>query len=247
MFVTKAIILAAGVGSRLRPLTDDRPKCLLDVGGRTILDHQITALRRCGVDDIVMVLGYRGDLIRQHLGGSARYVDNERYESTNSLYSLWLAREELASGALVLNSDVLAPPILFERLLRAPAPDAVLVERGHDFEAEDMKVTLRGWQVVDFSKSLPPERAHAHNVGAAKFSQPGGSHLATYLERLVADGHENDWVPTAFLEFANHWPLAAVATDGLPWIEIDYPADLARARSEVEPAILAIDTPVSAG
>lgn len=247
MLVTKAIILAAGVGSRLRPLTDDRPKCLLDVGGRTILDHQVAALRRCGVEDVVMVLGYRSDLIRKHLGGSARYVDNERYEDTNSLYSLWLARDELASGALVLNSDVLAPPILFERLLRAPAPDAVLVERGRDFEAEDMKVTLRGWQVVDFSKTLPPERAHAHNVGAAKFSRPDGSRLATYLEQLVAEGHENDWVPMAFREFASHWPLAAVATDGLPWIEIDYPADLARARTEIGPAILAIDSAVSAG
>jgi len=241
MSLNKAIILAAGVGSRLRPLTDDRPKCLLDVGGRPILDHQIAALHRAGITDIVMVLGYCGDLVRRHLGTHARYVENARYESTNSLYSLWLAREELDAGALVLNSDVLAPPALFDRLVRAPAPDAVLVERGHGFEAEDMKVTLRGWQVIDFSKGLPPERAHAHNVGVAKFSGHGGSRLKGCLERLVAAGHENDWVPLAFKEFAGRWPLAAVATDGLPWIEIDYPADLARARTEVEPAILALD------
>jgi choline kinase len=247
MLVTKAIILAAGVGSRLRPLTDDRPKCLLDVGGRTILDHQLTSLRRWGVDDIVMVLGYRGDHIRTHLGAAARYVDNPRYENTNSLYSLWLAREELASGALILNSDVLAPAALFERLLRSPAPDAVLVERGSHFEAEDMKVTLRGWQVVDFSKGLTVEQAHAHNVGVAKFSGPGGPRLVGCLDELVAAGHEDDWVPVAFREYASRWPLAAVATDGLPWIEIDYPADLERARTEVEPAILTRDAAVSAG
>lgn len=247
MLVTKAIILAAGVGSRLRPLTDDRPKCLLDVGGRTILDHQVASLHRCGVDDIVMVLGYQGDRIRTHLGAAARYVDNPRYEQTNSLYSLWLARAELASGALILNSDVLAQTALFERLLRSPAPDAVLVERGSQFEAEDMKVTLRGWQVVDFSKGLPPERAHAHNVGMAKFSGPGGPRLAGYLDELVAAGHENDWVPVAFREYASHWPLAAVATDDLPWIEIDYPTDLARARTDIEPAITTRDAVVSAG
>jgi choline kinase len=241
MSVNKAIILAAGVGSRLRPLTDGRPKCLLEVGGRAILDHQVTALNRVGVSDIVMVVGYCADLIRRHLGTRARYVENTRYDATNSLYSLWLARDELESGALVLNSDVLAPPALFERLIHASAQAAVLVEPGHGFEAEDMKVTLRGDRAIDFSKELPPERAHAHNVGAARFSLTGGPRLRTCLERLVTGGHENDWVPVAFKDYSEHWPLAAVSTAGLPWIEIDYPADLFRARMEIDPAIRALD------
>jgi choline kinase len=168
--ITKAIILAAGVGSRLRPLTDDRPKCLLEVGGRTLIDHQMAALHRYGLTDVIVVVGYCGDLIRRHLDGRARYVDNERYERTNSLYSLWLAREELVSGALILNSDVLAPPLLFDRLLKLPAPGAVLVERCDTFEPEDMKVMLNGSYVVDFGKELAGDRAHAHNVGMAKFS-----------------------------------------------------------------------------
>jgi L-glutamine-phosphate cytidylyltransferase len=133
--LTKAIILAAGNGSRLRPLTNDRPKCLLDVDGRPLIDHQREALRRYGVTDILVVVGYHGDRIRQHLGGTARYIENVRFGLTNSLYSLWLARDELRTGALVLNSDVLAPPRLFERLLRSPAPDAVLVQRGEGFNA----------------------------------------------------------------------------------------------------------------
>ena len=246
MSVTKAIILAAGVGSRLRPLTDDRPKCLLEVGGRMLVDHQVSTLHRYGITDVIVVVGYCGDQIRRHLGGRARYIDNERYRHTNSLYSLWLAREELVSGALILNSDVLAPPLLFERLLQATAPDAILVERGDEFEAEDMKVMLNGWHVVDFGKDLPPERAHAHNVGVAKFSGEGASRLAGCLEWLVATGHENDWAPVAFREFATHWPLTAVATEGLPWIEIDYLEDLTRARLDIGPAILALDGAVSA-
>jgi choline kinase len=239
--VTKAIILAAGVGSRLRPLTDDVPKCLLDVGGRTILDHQIASLERNGITDFVMVVGYHADRIRTRLGGRARYIENERYEHTNSLYSLWLARDELASGTLILNSDVLALPLAFGRLLESPAPDAILVERGEAFEPEDMKVTLNGSVVVDFGKDLAAERAHAHNVGVAKFSGDGGSRLAGCLQRMVAAGHENDWAPAAFKEFARHWPLVAVGTDGLPWIEIDYVDDLTRARLEIEPAIRALD------
>ena len=244
-FVTRAIILAAGVGSRLRPLTDDRPKCLLEVGGRMIVDHQLDTLGRYGITDVIVVVGYCGDQIRRHLGGRVRYIDNDRYERTNSLYSLWLARDELVSGTLILNSDVLAPPLLFAQLLEAPALDAILVEQGDAFEAEDMKVMLEGSHVVDFGKDLPPERAHAHNVGVAKFSAEGASRLADCLERLVATGHENDWVPVAFREFASHWSLTAVLTDGLPWIEIDYVSDLMRARLEIEPAILALETAVS--
>ncbi len=246
MSVTKAIILAAGVGSRLRPLTDGRPKCLLQVGERTLIDHQIATLGRDGITDVIVVVGYCGDRIRRHLGSRVRYVDNVRYERTNSLYSLWLAREELLSGALILNSDVLALPLLFGRLLQSPAADAILVERGDAFEAEDMKVTLNGSLVVDFGKDLSHDRAHAHNVGVAKFSGEGPARLVDCLEYLVAAGHENDWVPVAFREFARHWPLTAVTTDGLPWIEIDYPEDLTRARLEIEPAILTLDGVASA-
>jgi choline kinase len=246
MSITKAIILAAGVGSRLRPLTDDRPKCLLEVGGRSLVEHQLDALQRFGVVDVVIVVGYREPLIRARLGDRVRYVTNERYEHTNSLYSLWLARRELVSGSLILNSDVLALPRLFERLLQSVAANAILVEPGEHFEAEDMKVRLKGGHVVTFGKHLPPAEAHAHNVGVAKFERDGAVRLAGCLDRLVATGHENDWAPVAFAEFASHWPLIAVSTDGLPWIEIDYVDDLKRAALEIEPAIAALDRPVPA-
>jgi choline kinase len=235
--VTRAIILAAGSGSRLRPLTDDLPKCLLEVGDRTLLRHQLDALGACGVTDVVVVVGFRADQIRRHADREVRYVENALYETTNSLYSLWLAREELTEGVLVLNSDVLALPGLFDRLVRAPAPDAVLVEFGHGFEPEDMKVTVCEGRVVDFGKTLPPDRSHAHNVGVAKFNGQGAGHLRVCLDRLVASGHGNDWVPVAFRHFAADRPLAAVGTEGLPWIEIDYLHDLIRARAEIEPAI----------
>jgi choline kinase len=244
--LTKAIILAAGSGSRLRPLTDACPKCLLDVGGHAIIDRQVEALTRFGVTDIVVVVGYLADEIRKYCGHSVRYIDNTRFAATNSLYSLWLARHELTSGTVVLNSDVLVPALLIERLLLSPAPDAILVERGNNFLAEDMKVTLRGEEVVDFGKGIPPERAHAHNVGIAKFSASGGRELVSCLDQLVASGHENDWAPRAFLEFGRWSPLIAVPTNGLPWIEIDYADDLERARLEIEPAIAALEASLAA-
>ncbi len=104
---------------------------------------------------------------------------------------------------------------------------------------------LRGAEVVDFGKTLPPDRAHAHNVGIAKFSASGGQHLAACLDELVASGHENAWAPLAYREFGRRWPLIAVATDGVPWIEIDFVEDLTRARLEIEPAIAALEASVA--
>lgn len=242
-----AIILAAGVGSRLRPLTLDLPKCLLEVGGRTLLDRQLEALDRAGVPDVTIVAGYRSDRIKACVGGAVRIIESPRYADTNSLYSLWLARDQLSGGAVVLNSDVLAPNCLFARLVRSPFEDAVLVDRQDHFEAEDMKVTLTEGRIVDFGKDLPAERAHAHNVGMAKFGPRGGANLAACLDRLVASGHENDWAPVAYREFAASWALAAVLTEGLPWIEIDYPADLERARVQIAPAIVAVEEAFAAG
>lgn len=247
MPVTKAIILAAGQGSRLRPLTDDRPKCLLEVGGRTLIARQIEALGRAGITDVVAVLGYRGDQVRRLAGPNVRYIENAEYTHTNSLFSLWLAREELASGAMIVNSDVLALPRLFARLIDAAEPDAVLVDPGEHFEAEDMKVTIADGRVVDFGKDLPTDRSHAHNVGVAKFDPEGAKRLVACLERLVVSGHANAWTTVAYREFARERPLAAILTEGMPWIEIDFAEDLTRARSETEPAIAALDSVAAAG
>jgi choline kinase len=247
MPVTTAIILAAGQGSRLRPLTDDRPKCLLEVGGRTLIARQIEALGRAGVTEFVAVLGYRGDQVRRLAGPDVRYIENAEYTHTNSLYSLWLAREELLSGAVVVNSDVLALPRLFANLLNAPQPDAVLVEPGVDFVPEDMKVTIVDGRVTDFGKDLPRNRSQGHNVGVAKFSAEGAKLLVECLNRLVVSGHANDWTTVAYRAFARERPLAAISTDSMPWIEIDFVEDLTRARAETEPAIAALDPVASTG
>ena len=238
----RAIVLAAGRGSRLSPYSDDRPKCLIEIEGRTLIDRQIASLADCGVTDVVAVIGYRADLVRRVLGGRVRYVENARYRETNSLYSLWMAMDELRHGAVVLNSDVLAAPFLFERLCRAAAPDAVLVNRDHACGIEEMKVTIQDDVVVDFGKHLPAARCHGENVGMVKFGAEGARRLAECLTRLVSEGHEHDWAPFAFRELAATWPLRVVATDGHPWIEIDDPGDLRRATLRRRPGDSELDT-----
>jgi choline kinase len=243
----RAIILAAGRGSRLRPYTDDRPKCLIEIDGRTLIERQIESLADCGVSEVVAVVGYQADLVRRVVGGRVRYIENSRYRDTNSLYSLWLAAEDLRDGALVINSDVLAAPLLFDWLCRAGAADAVLVDRDQVCGVEEMRVTIRGGLVVDFGKNLPAERCHGENVGMVKFGAAGACRLRESLTCLVGSGHENDWAPFAFRDVARTWPLHAIETDGHPWIEIDHAADLERARRIIAPAILALDTPAGVG
>jgi L-glutamine-phosphate cytidylyltransferase len=233
MFASRAVILAAGNGNRMGRLTVDRPKTMLDVDGRALIDRELDALAACGVFDVTIVVGYQHERLRDHLGSRVRFIENARYKETNSLYSLWLARETLKDGAVVMNSDILVSPPLMAKLIDAPVEDAVLVDTQSTLAEEEMKVKI--WQgfAIDFSKELAPWDADAENVGILKFGAQGGRRLVQELDRLIAAGQVNAWAPLAFKAVAQAWPLRAIATDGLPWTEIDFPEDLERAHQMV--------------
>jgi choline kinase len=232
MFPRHAIILAAGSGTRMGTLTADRPKALLEVGGVSLIDHQLGALHASGVRDITIVTGHMAHRLHEHLGRAVGFVHNPKYRKTNSLYSLWLARHLLRRGSIVMNSDTLASPMLLSLLLDAPATDAVLVDVRTNLGHEEMKVTLRRGFVVDFGKDLLPEHSHGENVGILKFGPQAGIRLARHLGRLVRDGYAGAWAPAAFAALAREWPLSAVSTHGIPWTEIDFPDDLVRAQRD---------------
>jgi len=245
MSPSRAIILAAGNGSRMGRLTADRPKSMLEIDGRSIIERALDALAASGVGDVTVVAGYQSERLRQHLGARAdsansavafphvRVIENTRYRETNSLFSLSLARDVLARGAVVLNSDVLLSPELVARLVEARVDDAALVDTTSTLADEEMKVRIWNGFAMDFSKQLPPWEAHAENVGLLKFGARGGRRLVAHIDALLADGHENTWAPKAFAALAREWPLRAIETGGLPWTEIDFPEDLERARDMV--------------
>ena len=233
MLPSRAIILAAGNGSRMGQLTADRPKTMLEVAGRSLIDRALDALGACGIRDVTLVVGYQRERLRQHLGDRVRFIDNARYRETNSLYSLSLARDVLARGALVLNSDVLVTPELVARLVEARVADAALVDSRSTLADEEMKVKIWNGFAIDFSKQLPPWEAHAENVGVLTFGAAGGRRLIAHIDALLAAGDENSWAPKAFAALAREWPIRAIDTGGLPWTEIDFPADLERAREMI--------------
>ena len=117
----RAIILAAGVGSRLQALSGGKPKCLVEIGGRPLILHQLEALADHGIGPVLIVAGYKADEVRSVVGDRAEFVVNDRYQETNSLYSLWLAREHVDGPFILLNCDLFFSPEILERLLDAPS------------------------------------------------------------------------------------------------------------------------------
>ena len=237
----KGVILAAGKGSRLNGTAGDKPKCLVEAGGLTLLERQIRTLEQAGIDDIVVVVGCQADRVRAVCGARVKYVENVRFSETNSLYSLWTARPLLYEGFVVLNCDVLFHPGLLDDLLATHQDAALLIDYRQagdpPYGDEEMKVSVQSGLVVDMSKTMDPADADGENVGIVKFGPASAPHLVSVLNRLVAAGGLRDWAPKAFREFAQTRPLHAIGTTGRPWIEIDFPEDYRRAIRDILPAI----------
>jgi len=236
----RGIILTAGRGDRLRPITGDRPKCLTTVGGCTILERQLRALRACGISRIAVVTGYRAEDVRRVGGPSIEFVHNPRYAMTNSLYSLWLARDLLGEGFVVLNCDVVFHRQMLMDLLAARDEDALLVAlRGRDelYSDEEMKLRVRNGRVVEISKALRDGDSDGESIGIAKFGASGAALLVEEMDRLIAAGAIRDWAPAAFDGFCRRRPLHVVDHRGFPWIEIDSPHDYWRACTHIAPVL----------
>jgi len=237
----KAVILAAGKGSRLNGIIGEEPKCLLQVGEMSLIERQIVTMRQFGIDDIAIVVGYNADLVKEVIGPGVCYIENEIYAKTNSLYSLWLARDLLGDGFVVMNGDVLFHPRMLRNLLQSNNEDALLVSyRNSTFPGygdEEMKVRIEGGRITDISKQIAPSEADGENVGIGKFGAAGARLLIKKMDALIEQGAERDWAPRAFQDFARERPLNAINTRGDPWIEIDFPQDYYHAVNSILPEI----------
>lgn len=237
----RAIILAAGKGSRLNGTAGESPKCLVQLGGMSLIERQIQVLRDAGIDDIAIVVGCQAERVRRACGNHITYIENTRYAQTNSLYSLWMARPLLYEAFVVLNCDVVFHPALLTDLLASRHENALLLgyreASAPPYGDEEMKVKVQGGRVVDMSKEMDPAEADGENLGIVKFGARGAAALVDIMDALVGEGRLRDWAPRAFAAFARRHPLYAIGTRGLPWIEIDFPEDYQRAVRETLPAI----------
>jgi choline kinase len=234
-----ALILAAGRGSRLKEYTRDRPKCLLEVGERTIIEHQIQALKLAGISTIQVVTGYGADLVRAVCGDTVSYAHNEQFDSTNSFDSFGCTTLPPAPhGFLVLNSDVLFHPGLIHRLLTSPRENVLLADFEAGLAAEEMKIEVDGdSRIVAISKALDPAEAQAENLGVLRLGAPAAGAMLRLSRADTLSDARIAWLPDGIHHLRNEFPFYALSAEGFPWTEIDFVQDLMRARNEIYPLV----------
>jgi choline kinase len=232
----QALILAAGCGSRLNGSSKGRPKCLVEIGGKPIIEHQLDTLHEAGIDKICVVVGYRDGDVTSTVGKSCVYVKNPKYADTNSLYSLSLARRMIKGPFVLMNCDVFADPEIYRRVMSTEGSSLAFDSSSGD-EDEHMKVAFENGMLRSIAKDLPAEETHGENVGILRFDEKAAELLFEEAVRLVETGSNKSWAPLAVGMIADRVPIRGLDVAGLPWAEIDFPDDLEYARKKVWPAI----------
>lgn len=233
----KAIILAAGQGTRLLPFTRDHPKCLVPVAGRAILDHQLDALAAAGVDDVLVVGGYRIDRLEQHLSQrpAARrpgLLLNPFWAVSNSIGSVWTARAALDAPFCLLNGDTILAPDLLRAALAAVRPGVnLVVEPARLFAPDDMRVRVADGAVTAVGKHLAEGAAQHRSLGVIVATDGGPHAYARALEEVIAaDGGAQRFHHAVVGRLAAAGKAHALVNTSPLWIEIDRPEDIERWR-----------------
>jgi choline kinase len=220
-----AVILNAGEGKRLRPLTNLKPKCLLKLNNATILEYQLINLIRCGIRNVVMVVGYRQSQIveetrNKNFNLEIKFIKNPIYYKTNTVYSLWLAREFIKDDFIFVNGDVVFHKEVLERMLKSNYDTCIAVEK-KEVNEEEVKVHLVSNLVKAIGKDLELSRVHGEFVGIARFSKSFNHLLFENLNKVVEQGGIDEFFEVALDGALEHYRVYAVDVSDLLCIEVD--------------------------
>ena len=246
----KVLILVAGTGSRLWPLTRNTPKSLLDLGrGLTLLETQLDAIKPSGVTDIVLLTGYRSAQIEAKIQYYEDFhfqiVYNPFFDVSNNLISAWMAMPHIEEDFVLVNGDDIYRSEVFENLLAADGDVVMVVSRKESYDEDDMKVRISGDRVYKVSKELTADEANGESIGMIKFRGQGRRWFADELNRMVR-----------IKENLNVYYLSAIQAvmdAGLPvnyvscapddWAEIDFHPDLVALKASLDTKIDLLQEP----
>lgn len=242
----QAIILAAGMSKRLRPLTDTTPKCLLKVGEKTILEMTINNIQKNGITEFVMVTGYRENMIKDFISAnfpklSIKYLTNSDYENNNNSYSLWMTKDYISEDSILLDSDILFDFRIISKLLESEHNDSLAVNTNHNLADEEIKVIVDSTnKILHIGKELDPPKCYGESIGIEKFSHSFFKQLGDILERkIVKEKNVNEFYEKSFQELYNEGnAMYAIDVSEYKSMEIDFPEDLHRAQEEVKSILL---------
>ena len=237
----KAIILSAGQGRRLMPLTENTPKCCLMLQGRTLLEHQVESLTANGVDEIVVVTGFGHQVVENVVkkihGFTVRTLYNPFYALSDNLGTCWVARGEMEEPFLLVNGDTLFEASTLARLLSGarPYPVTLSTDRKKHYDDDDMKVITNGWQLKRVGKKLDQDTVNGESIGMMVFNQAGADAFVQKVELLMAssDGLAR-WYLSAIDEMAMEGLVGTCSIHGLGWCEVDDLSDFAYAEKTLK-------------
>jgi choline kinase len=240
----KVIILSAGQGRRLRPLTEATPKCLLPVRGtEPVLGVQLRALAEAGVEEAVVVTGFGAHQVEDYLatrtpdGIRVTTLYNPFYAVSDNLATCWLVQEQMQDAFMILNGDTLFEPSVARRLLAAgDAPLTLAINEKAAYDDDDMKVSLKeGSRLVAVGKTLDARIVDGESIGFMLFRRDGGAGFREILDRVIREPDAVErWYLSAVNELAQTLRVAVLPITGLWWGELDSPADLAELRGALD-------------
>lgn len=234
----KAIILAAGVGSRLRPMTNNCPKCLLQIGGCTILERMLSQVRDCGIKDVIFVLGYLQEQIKEYVKTkfhelNVNFVTNSHYAETNTGFSLMLAKDFIKDSAFIkFDADVMFEKPILKKLIESNDENCLCIDKNINLDAEEIKVIINDQnRVLKASKTMDPKAAAGESIGIEKIDSSTAKLLFLELGTMMKDKkyHQTYYECAYNRLIEKNVPFHALNISGLKWTEIDTKDDFIRA------------------
>ena len=238
----KAIILAAGVGKRLWPITQHRPKCLIEIGSKTLLHRYLEALASLGIQRADIVVGYKQEMIRTAVEAKAcgvrvNFLVNDQFHR-GSISSLWIARTALDDDVIVMDADVLFHREILRRLVQSSFPNALLMDDTVKQTGEECMVVVEGGRVIALTKQMPARYDLAgEGVGFLKVRHADTPHVIASLRSFVDRAAWQMEYEDALVEFFRTVKVGHEVIGGLPWTEIDFPEDVEKAEREILPKL----------
>ncbi len=228
----KVVILAAGVGSRLRPETDDKPKAMIRVQDKPLVQYQVESVLKVGFKekDIHILGGYKMERIREHFQGTEiQFIYNPHFDTMNNIYS-FLLTESIGDDLLLINSDDFYDERMIPLLLNHEAPTAILVDQQKELTEEAMRVKLENGRLTEINKKIPLNEANGEYIGISKLAKADLETLYRTARKMIEAGDTDAWYENVYEACVDAVKIVGVDTCGYPWIEIDDFNDLETAR-----------------
>jgi len=236
----QAVILAAGVSRRLRPLTDQKPKCLLDISGRNLLQRTLDSLAANNISEILIVTGYRENMIKEYVKKNIKdlnisFITNPDYQNNNNSYSLWLSKDFIKGDFILLDSDILFDERIIKKLLNSQYKNCLAVYANGKLDEEQIKVIVdKDLRILQIGKEIEINKAYGESIGIEKFSLDFSRVLFEILDRKITkENNVNEFYETTFQEIIDRrdtlHSIYCVDVSEYQCLEIDTVEDYERA------------------